>query len=76
MRAFYVAHHKFKTLSPPKMRGVPGAQRGCGADQSGGFTGDSAAAYRQSGKADAVSFGRPFVTNPDLITPTYAGTVD
>ena len=39
-------------------------------------TGGSAAAYLQSGKADAVSFGRPFATNPNLITPTYAGTAD
>ncbi|MDB5702387.1 MAG: NADH:flavin oxidoreductase [Sphingomonadales bacterium] len=36
--------------------------------QNGGFRGESGAAYLQSGKADAISFGRPFIANPDLVT--------
>lgn len=36
--------------------------------QNGGFGGDSAASYLESGKADAISFGRPFIANPDLVT--------
>jgi hypothetical protein len=35
--------------------------------QNGGFRGESAARYIDSGKADAISFGRPFIANPDLV---------
>jgi 2,4-dienoyl-CoA reductase-like NADH-dependent reductase (Old Yellow Enzyme family) len=35
--------------------------------QNGGFDMDSAAEVIRSGQADAVSFGRPFIANPDLV---------
>ncbi|SDY28384.1 alkene reductase [Citreimonas salinaria] len=33
---------------------------------NGGYDGDSAAQALATGRADAVAFGRPFITNPDL----------
>jgi len=36
--------------------------------QNGSFDADSAAAYIASGQADAISFGRPYIANPDLVT--------
>jgi len=33
---------------------------------NGGYDGDSAAEVIESGQADAVAFGRPFIANPDL----------
>ena len=33
---------------------------------AGGFTGESAEAILQAGDADAVAFGRAFISNPDL----------
>ncbi|MES2492556.1 MAG: alkene reductase [Pseudomonadota bacterium] len=35
--------------------------------QNGSFDGPSAAACIAAGKADAVSFGRPYISNPDLV---------
>lgn len=34
---------------------------------NGGFTADKARSYLQRGRATAVSFGRPFIGNPDLV---------
>ena len=34
---------------------------------NGGFDADTAAAFIASGQADAISFGRPFIANPDLV---------
>jgi len=34
---------------------------------SGGYTPETAEAALQSGKADLVAFGRPFIANPDLV---------
>lgn len=36
--------------------------------QNGSFEADTAAEYIASGKADAISFGRPYIANPDLVT--------
>lgn len=36
--------------------------------QNGGFRGDTGAAYLETGRADAISFGRPYIANPDLVT--------
>lgn len=36
--------------------------------QNGSFDGDAAAAYIAEGRADAISFGRPFIANPDLVS--------
>jgi 2,4-dienoyl-CoA reductase-like NADH-dependent reductase (Old Yellow Enzyme family) len=36
--------------------------------QNGSFDADSAAAYIASRQADAISFGRPYIANPDLVT--------
>lgn len=33
---------------------------------NGGFTGDKAASWVAEGRAHAISFGRPFIANPDL----------
>ena len=35
--------------------------------QNGSFDGDSAAAFIEGGQADAISFGRPYIANPDLV---------
>lgn len=35
--------------------------------QNGSFDSETAAQYIASGKADAISFGRPFIANPDLV---------
>ena len=35
--------------------------------QNGGFDGTTAADYVAAGTADAISFGRPFMSNPDLV---------
>lgn len=35
--------------------------------QNGSFDGASADAFIAAGKADAVSFGRPYISNPDLV---------
>lgn len=35
--------------------------------QNGGFGADSARDFISSGHADAISFGRPFIANPDLV---------
>ena len=34
---------------------------------------DSAAAVLEAGRADAASFGRPFIANPDLVARFKAG---
>jgi N-ethylmaleimide reductase len=36
--------------------------------QNGSFGAESASAYIAEGKADAISFGRPYIANPDLVT--------
>ena len=36
--------------------------------QNGSFDGETAAAYVAQGKADAISFGRPYIANPDLVS--------
>jgi 2,4-dienoyl-CoA reductase-like NADH-dependent reductase (Old Yellow Enzyme family) len=36
--------------------------------QNGGFDAASGAAYVASGKADAISYGRPYIANPDLVS--------
>ena len=36
--------------------------------QNGSFDAETAAAYIAEGKADAISFGRPYIANPDLVT--------
>lgn len=36
--------------------------------QNGSFDAETAANYIASGKADAISFGRPYIANPDLVT--------
>jgi 2,4-dienoyl-CoA reductase-like NADH-dependent reductase (Old Yellow Enzyme family) len=36
--------------------------------QNGSFDAQTAADYIAAGKADAVSFGRPYIANPDLVT--------
>lgn len=41
--------------------------------QNGSFDGPAAEACIASGKADAVSFGRPYVANPDLVTRMREG---
>ncbi|WP_206431461.1 alkene reductase [Sphingomonas koreensis] len=38
-----------------------------GVVQNGSFDGYSAAAYVEAGQADAISFGRPYIANPDLV---------
>lgn len=35
--------------------------------QNGSFDGDSAAAFIEGKQADAISFGRPYIANPDLV---------
>lgn len=35
--------------------------------QNGSFDGEAAADYIASGRADAISFGRPYIANPDLV---------
>lgn len=35
--------------------------------QNGSFDGDSAAAFIEGNQADAISFGRPYIANPDLV---------
>lgn len=35
--------------------------------QNGSFDGASGAAYIASGQADAISYGRPYIANPDLV---------
>lgn len=35
--------------------------------QAGGFTADNAEATLQAGLADLIAFGRPFISNPDLV---------
>jgi N-ethylmaleimide reductase len=34
---------------------------------AGGFTGESAQAALDAGRADLIAFGRPFISNPDLV---------
>lgn len=41
--------------------------------QNGSFDAESAAAYIASGQADAISFGRPYIANPDLVTRFRTG---
>lgn len=41
--------------------------------QNGGFDVDSANSFITSGKADAISFGRPYIANPDLVTRMTTG---
>ncbi|MFT4054495.1 MAG: alkene reductase [Novosphingobium sp.] len=36
--------------------------------QNGSFDGETAADYVAQGKADAISFGRPYIANPDLVS--------
>lgn len=36
--------------------------------QNGSFDAETATQYIASGKADAISFGRPYIANPDLVT--------
>ncbi|MFP2959724.1 alkene reductase [Myxococcus sp. 1LA] len=40
---------------------------------NGGFTRESAQAAVDAGQADLVSFGRPFIANPDLVTRMQKG---
>lgn len=35
---------------------------------NGGFTKETGDAYVAAGKADAIAFGRPFISNPDLVS--------
>jgi 2,4-dienoyl-CoA reductase-like NADH-dependent reductase (Old Yellow Enzyme family) len=39
----------------------------------GGYSGESAAAAIQAGRADLISFARPYVANPDLAARIRAG---
>jgi N-ethylmaleimide reductase len=41
---------------------------------SGGYTAETAEEALQSGKADLVAFGRPFIANPDLVERFQSGT--
>ncbi|MGK2908251.1 MAG: alkene reductase [Sphingobium sp.] len=36
--------------------------------QNGSFDAETAGSYIATGKADAISFGRPYIANPDLVT--------
>ncbi|MEE4453043.1 hypothetical protein [Novosphingobium resinovorum] len=36
--------------------------------QNGSFDAETAARFVAEGKADAISFGRPYIANPDLVT--------
>lgn len=36
--------------------------------QNGSFDAETGAAYIAEGKADAISYGRPYIANPDLVT--------
>ncbi|MBL0695703.1 alkene reductase [Comamonas sp. JC664] len=40
---------------------------------NGGFTRDSAQVALEAGRADLVSFGRPFIANPDLVSRMQRG---
>jgi N-ethylmaleimide reductase len=40
---------------------------------SGGYDGERAEADLQSGAADLIAFGRPFIANPDLVARIKAG---
>ena len=37
------------------------------------YTAEEAVADVESGKCDAVSFGRPYISNPDLVERLHAG---
>ena len=41
--------------------------------QNGSFDGPNANAFIAAGKADAISFGRPFIANPDLVARVGGG---
>jgi N-ethylmaleimide reductase len=41
---------------------------------AGGFTGETAEQALASGQADLIGFGRPFISNPDLVERLKAGT--
>jgi 2,4-dienoyl-CoA reductase-like NADH-dependent reductase (Old Yellow Enzyme family) len=41
--------------------------------QNGSFDGETAARFIAEGKADAISFGRPFIANPDLVERIRTG---
>lgn len=46
---------------------------GAGVILSGGYDGERAEADLQSGAADLIAFGRPFIANPDLVARIKAG---
>ncbi|MFW2828957.1 alkene reductase [Sphingomonas sp. ID0503] len=41
--------------------------------QNGSFDGDTAAEFIANGQADAISFGRPYIANPDLVDRIRTG---
>jgi 2,4-dienoyl-CoA reductase-like NADH-dependent reductase (Old Yellow Enzyme family) len=51
----------------PVMKDLRATFRG-GVIQNGGFDGDTGARFITEGLADAISFGRPFIANPDLVS--------
>jgi N-ethylmaleimide reductase len=40
---------------------------------AGGFTGDTAEQTLAAGQADLIGFGRPFISNPDLVARLQKG---